>query len=204
MIGCITDILQRRKMWLRGFRCCCCCYVASVVSNSVRPHRRQPTRLPHPWDSPGKNTGVGCHCLLQCMKVKSESEDAQLCLNLSDPMNCSLPGSSVHEIFLARVLEWGAIAFSEKAMYSITKLYWAWSKWNLIFLTLKKGNKDVVILAENWLILVPNTTNLRKHDVSLVFLSRQFLEILKSHYRARSWAPCAIQHLPISCVFHIL
>ena len=138
------------------------------------------------------------------MKVKSESEDAQLCLNLSDPMDCSLPGSSVYGIFQARVLEWGAIAFSEKAMYSITKLYWAWSKWNLIFLTLKKGNKDVVILAENWLILVPNTTNLRKHDVSLVFLSRHFLAILKSHYRALSWAPCAIQHLPISCVFHIL
>ena len=59
--------------------CCCCCYVASVVSDSVRPHRRQPTRLCHPWDSPGKNTGVGCHFLLQCMKVKSESEVAQSC-----------------------------------------------------------------------------------------------------------------------------
>ena len=52
--------------------CCCCCYVASVVSNSVRPHRRQPTRLPRPCNSPGKNTRVGCHFLLQCMKVKSE------------------------------------------------------------------------------------------------------------------------------------
>ena len=51
---------------------CCCCQVSSVMSNSVRPHRRQPTRLPHAWDSPGKNTGVGCHCLLQCVKVKSE------------------------------------------------------------------------------------------------------------------------------------
>ena len=76
-------------------------------------HRRQPTRLPRPWDFPGKNTGVGCHCLLQCMKVKSESEVAQSCLTLSDPMDCSLPGSSVHGIFQARVLEWGAIAFSE-------------------------------------------------------------------------------------------
>ena len=56
--------------------CCCCCYVASVVSDSVRTHRRQPSRLPRPWDSPGKNTGVGCHFLLQCMKVKSESEVA--------------------------------------------------------------------------------------------------------------------------------
>ena len=92
--------------------CCCCCQVASVVSDSVRPHRRQPTRLCHPWDSPGKNTGVGCHFLLQCMKVKSESEVTQSCLTLSDPMDCSLPGSSVHGIFQARVLEWGAIAFS--------------------------------------------------------------------------------------------
>ena len=73
----------------------------------------KPTRLPRPWDSPGKNTGVGCHFLLQCMKVKSESEVAQPCPTLSDPMDCSLPGSSVHGIFQARVLEWGAIAFSE-------------------------------------------------------------------------------------------
>ena len=52
---------------------------------TLRPHRRQPTRLPHPWDSPGKNTGVGCHFLLQCMKVKSKSEVAQSCPTLSDP-----------------------------------------------------------------------------------------------------------------------
>ena len=83
------------------------------MSDSVRPHRRQPTRLPHPWDSPGKNTGVGCHFLLQCMKVKSESEVAQSCPTLSDPMDCSLPGFSTHGISQARVLEWGASAFSE-------------------------------------------------------------------------------------------
>ena len=82
------------------------------MSNSVRPHRWQPTRLPHPWDSPGKNTGVGCHFLLQCRKVKSEREVAQSSPTLRDPMDCSLPGSSVHGIFQARVLEWGAIAFS--------------------------------------------------------------------------------------------
>ena len=81
------------------------------MSDSVRPHRWQPTRLP--WDSPGKNTGVGCHFLLQCMKVKSESEVAQSCQTPSDPMDCSPPGSSVHGIFQARVLEWGAIAFSK-------------------------------------------------------------------------------------------
>ena len=72
----------------------------------------KPTRLPHPWDSPGKNTGVGCHFLLQCMKVKRESEVTQSCPTLNDPMDCSLPGSSIHGIFQARVLEWGAIAFS--------------------------------------------------------------------------------------------
>ena len=65
-----------------------------------------------PWDSPGKNTGVGCHFLLQCMKVKSESEVVQSCPTLRDPMDCSLPSSSVHGIFQARVLEWDAIAFS--------------------------------------------------------------------------------------------
>ena len=80
------------------------------MSDSVRPHRWQPIRFPRPWDSPGKNTGVGCHFLLQCMKVKSQSEVAQSCLTLSDPMDCSLPVSSVHGIFQARVLEWGAIA----------------------------------------------------------------------------------------------
>ena len=94
---------------MSGHLDCCCCEVASVMSDSVGPHRRQPTRLPRPWDSPGKNTGVGCHFLLQCRKVKSESDLAQLCLTLSDPMDCSLPGSSVHGIFQARVLEWGAI-----------------------------------------------------------------------------------------------
>ena len=83
------------------------------MSDSVRPHRRQPTRLPHPWDSPGKNAGGGCHFLLQCMKVKSESEVAQSCPTLRDSMDYSLPGSSVHGIFQARVLEWGAIAFSK-------------------------------------------------------------------------------------------
>ena len=73
----------------------------------VRTHRweRQPTRLRHPWDSPGKNTGVGCQFLLQCMKVKSESEVAQSCPTLSDPVDCSLPGSAVHGIFQVRELE---------------------------------------------------------------------------------------------------
>ena len=92
---------------------CCCHQVASVVSDSVQLHRQQPTRLPCPWNSRGKNTGVGCHFLLQCMKVKSESEVVQSCPTLSDPNDCSLPGSAVRGIFQARVLEWGAIAFSK-------------------------------------------------------------------------------------------
>ena len=82
------------------------------MSDSLRLHRWQPTRLPRPWDSPGKDTGVGCHFLFQSVKVKSGSEVTQSCLTFSDPMDCSLPGSSIHGIFQARVLEWGAIAFS--------------------------------------------------------------------------------------------
>jgi len=84
------------------------------VSDSVRSHRWQPTRLPRPWDSPGKNTGVGCHLLLQCRKLQSESEVAQSCPTLSNPMDYSLPGSSIHGIFQAKVLEWGAIKLKVK------------------------------------------------------------------------------------------
>ena len=133
------------------------------MSDSVRPHRQQPTRLRCPWDSPGKNTGMGCYFLLQCLKVKSLSRVRllaipwtaayqarpsmgfsrqeywsglplpsprdlefysikcpaaaaallQSCLTPSDPMDCSLPVSSIHGIFQTRVLEWVAIAFSE-------------------------------------------------------------------------------------------
>ena len=113
------ELLAPEKQKSPG-KLCCCCQVASVVSDSVRPHRWQPTRLPRPWDSPGKNTGVGCHFLLQCMKVKTESEVTQSCPTLSDPMDCSLPGSSVHGILQARVLEWGAIAFSAGKLYMYT------------------------------------------------------------------------------------
>ena len=98
-----------------------CCYLLSAAAAAkslqscltVQPHRRQHTRHRRPWDSPGKNTGVGCHFLLQRMKVKSESEVAQSRPTLSNPMDCSPPGSSIHGIFQARVLEWGAIAFSQ-------------------------------------------------------------------------------------------
>ena len=94
----------------------------SVMPDSVRLHRRQPTRLPRPWDSPGKNTGVGCHFLLQCIKVKSESEVAQSYPTLRDPIDRSLPNSSNHGIFQARVLEWGAIAFSACILYKYVML----------------------------------------------------------------------------------
>ena len=107
------------------------------MSDSVRPHRphRQPTRPCHPWDSPGKNTGVGCHFLLQYMKVKRESEVAQSCPTLSDPMDCSLSGSSIHGIFQARVLEWGAIAFSAHTCYWECKI--VLSLWKVIWQFLK-------------------------------------------------------------------
>ena len=94
------------------------------MSDSVRPHRPQPTRLPRPWDSPGKNTRVGCRFLLQCMKVKSESEVSQSCPPPSDPMDCSPPGSPVPGILQARTLEWVAIAFSENTMQMFLISHW--------------------------------------------------------------------------------
>ena len=93
------------------------------MSDSVQSHRQKPTRLPCPWDSPGKNIGVGFHFHLQYMKVKSAREVAQSCLTLSDPMDCSLPGSSVHGIFHARVLQWVATALSK---CSHCWLYYLW------------------------------------------------------------------------------
>ena len=99
---------RRQTRW----HACCCCWVMSAVSDPVRPHRQQPTRLPRPWDSPGKNTGVGHHFLLQCRKVKSEREVAQSCPTLCDPTDSSPPGSPVPGILQARTLEWVAIAFS--------------------------------------------------------------------------------------------
>ena len=113
------------------------------MSDSVRPHRWQPTRFPRPWDSPGKNTGVGCHFLLQCIKVKSESEVAQSCLTPSDPMDCSPPGSSVHGIRQARLLEWVAIAFSVyvsyKHIFFINNIYCCLHDTNIALCLAKTG-----------------------------------------------------------------
>ena len=100
----------------------------------------QPTRLCRPWDSLGKNTGVGCHFFLQCMKVKSESEVAQSCPTLCDPMDCSLPGSSVHVIFQARVLEWGAIAFSDASNLTTFRMKYMYPLHCDIFISLCYAN----------------------------------------------------------------
>ena len=142
------------------------------MSDSVRLHRWQPTRLPHSWDSLGKNTGMGCHFLLQCMKVKSESEVAQSYPTLSDPMDCSLPGSSIHGIFQARVLEWSAIAFSEDTItydyikstktlknfspedtFTSVQLYLG-----ILYVVLPQGFSSITV-ANNYSIVVQETNN---------------------------------------------
>ena len=136
------------------------------MSDSVRPHRQQPTTLPHPWDSPGKNNGVGCHFLLQCMKVKSESEVAQSCLTLHDPMDCSLPGSSLHGIFQARVLEWGATAFCRcshkyfKTSYLIFTIFLR-VRYHL-FIKMKKKIREFKSLVKNLL----NSVHLKSNQVN--------------------------------------
>ena len=145
------------------------------MSDSVRPHRMQPTRLPHPWDSPGKNSGVGCHFLLRCMKVKSESEVAQSCPTHSDPMDCSPPGSSIHGIFQARVLEWGAIAFSGKYTYK-------WMKINVM------GYQKPLIIQ----ILCPSSLILNLCPSSIF----SFIWICS----LRQWAGCSGQYSHLVCL----
>ena len=134
------------------------------MSDSVRPHGLQPTRLLRPWDSPGKNTGVGCHFLLQYMKVESESEVAQSCLTLSDPMDCSLPGSSIHGIFRATVLEWGAIAFSRSSVVLLVFSFWGGGR----------STCSISHLEECW--------SVQLLSMDLVFLL--FLLSLLSHFKA--------------------
>ena len=136
------------------------------MSDSVRPHRRQPTRLPGPWDSPGKNTGVGCYFLLQCMKVKSESEVAQSCPTLSNPVDCSLPGPSIHGIFQARVLEWGAIAFSNL----IATMYLIPTIWQILSIhhQVQSSYNLYVLLVYYSHVIDEETTRKRWCSVSLV------------------------------------
>ena len=119
------------------------------MSDSVQPRRWQPSRLPRPC-SPDKNPGVGCHFLLQCMKVKSESEVAQSCPTPSDSMDCSLPGSSIHGIFQARVLEWGAIAFS------LSEAYPDLIKFGTILLTSGVSNFSTLFLAKTFITFKNN------------------------------------------------
>ena len=130
------------------------------MSDSVRPHRWQLTRLPYPWDSPGKNTGVGCHFLLQCMKVKGESEVAQSYLALWDSMDSSLPGSSVHGILQARVLEWGTIAFCGKSNNIILK------------------NHEAILLLYYYLYNINDNQTLLRTRYIPVFFSNYF----KNHF----------------------
>ena len=128
------------------------------MSDSVWPHRRQSTRLPCPWDSPGKNTGVGCHFLLQCMKVKSESEVIQSCPTLSNSMDCSPPGSSIHGICQARVLEWVAIAFSVYKEWGLNKpCQWRTSA--------GPGTKLVLITLENTRIINVSISAFQSSDL---------------------------------------
>ena len=138
------------------------------MSDSLWPHRQQPTRLPRPWDSPGKNTGVGCHFLLQCMKVKSASEVTQSCPTLSDPIDCSPPDSSIHGIFQARVLEWGAIAFSVTCLCVINLL-------NKIIktkhLTRELTGKTFFLLAFQYARILYHISSLRKPKERLIFPS---------------------------------
>ena len=119
---------------------------------TLLPNGWQPTRLPCPWDSPGKNTGVGCHFPLQCMKVKSESEVAQSCPTLSDLVDCSLPGSSIHGIFQARVLEWGAIAFSDRKGWGHAKTLeeYLWEKNFILLHVLLLGEQKKRFRGKTW------------------------------------------------------
>ena len=116
--------------------CCgCCCQVASVMSDSVQPHRRQPTRLPCPWDSPGKNTGVGCHFLLQCMKVKSKSEIAQSCPILVTPWTAAYQAPP--SMGFSRQEHWSGLPLPSLLKLSrrqINRIWWvmAWSVWGRV------------------------------------------------------------------------
>ena len=129
----------------------------------MQPHRQQPTRLPRPWDSPGKNTGVGCHFLLQCIKVKSESEVAQSCPTLLNPVDCSLPGSSVHGIFQARVLQWGAIAVSNMLCSRVKNL----KKKKKFFKNCLKKSKSKILKSIFFLMPSKRTEELNKVSIKM-------------------------------------
>ena len=147
--------------------------------DSMRPCRRQPTRIPCPWDSPGKNTGVGCHFLLQCMKVKSENEVAQSCPTLRNPMGCSLPGSSIHGIFQARV------------PYSETKEQWS----HVRTLEISRGKTKNKSRRDSLSMIM-------KHLTSLSGIYRTYIELKackceerpeEKRFRAKLWAELRVK-----------
>ena len=143
------------------------------MSDSVQPHRQQLTMLSCPWDSPGKSTGVGCHFLLQCMKVESESEVAHWCPALPDPMDCSPPGSTVHGNFQARVLEWGAIAFSIQTLKHFTL--------NMTYLSYKWECGWEISILRNILRTILNVLELALHAYNHVIISHMIMCICTVH-----------------------
>ena len=150
------------------------------MSDSVRPHRRQPTRLPYPWDSLGKNTGVRCHLLLQCMKVKNESELTQSCPTLSDPIDCSLWGSSVHGISQARVLEWGAIAFS----VSLSSMY----LWGTYYTPGLPDSGEMALNMSTKLLNLMEKT--RIHQITMQIINYNYPYFLYFLFTSSHWVTC--------------
>ena len=123
----LTVNIRKNKDCISG---CCCCYVTSVVSDSVRPHRQQPTRLPRPWDSPGRNTGVGCHFLLQCMKVKVKVK------SLSHDQLFLTPWTAAHQapssMGFSRQEHWSGLPFLVGGWEK--ELFWNKSTYSILFL----------------------------------------------------------------------
>ena len=128
-----------------------------VVSDSVRPHRWQPTRLPHPWDSPGKNTGVGCHFLLQCMKVKSESEVAQSCPSLATPWTAA--HQAPPSMGFSRQEYWSEVPLPSPIKYYISQL----------MILCQKRSTEIQASLKNY--GKTNYTLIQKHASSLMAVS---------------------------------
>ena len=156
------------------------------MSDSARPHIWQPTRLPRPWESPGKNTGVGCHFLLQCVKVKRESEVAQSCPTLSDPMDCSPPASSIHGIFQARVLEWGAIGWENIVLLSKSHMRNAHQPFNSSLMIPTDAAKQSSLQTKETALTAHSTTVSSSAPVIAASEKRKRAEILQDSLSSRS------------------
>ena len=153
---------------------------------TLQPYRPQSTKLRHPWDSPCKNVGVGCHFLLQCMKVKSESEVTQSCPTLRDPMDCSPPGSSIHGIFQARILEWVAIAFSEQIFLTRDQtqvscidrwILYHWATWEaqIILLPHNKAKQKLVSCIKHLHLSISSAKIFRSTSSNFFFFGWYFV-----------------------------